>query len=259
MSTVDARTGTLSWEVSDSPGDHGLLLIHSLGADTRMWVEQLPFFAEVRRVVAPDLPGHGRSGANDRDYSIEDLGQDMIDIADAAGFDTFDVCGISLGGMIAMWLAVNHPQRVTRLVACNTAAKIGTESSWNERIEAVREGGMESIRDAVIPRFVTPELAGTRPHVMDQIHAMFDSIDPIGYAGCCAALRDGDLRDSVAQIACPTLIIAGDRDISTTPEMVRELHDSIPASRMELLADAAHLSNLDQPAEFTRVVLGALG
>lgn len=258
MSTIDGRTGRLSWDASGSDSDHGLLLIHSLGQDTRMWVEQLPFFAEKRRVVTVDLPGHGESTAEDREYTLEDLGLDVLDVADASGLDTFDVLGISLGGLIAMWLAIERPERVTHLIASNTAAKVGTADAWNERIEAVKEGGMKSIRDSVIPRFVTPELAGQRPHVMDQLHDMFESIDPAGYAGCCAALRDADLRDSVARIACPTLIIGGNRDVATPPEMVRELYESIPASRLELIADAAHLPNLDQPAEFTRLVLETL-
>lgn len=258
MSTIEGRTGRLSWDVSGSPDDHGLVLIHSLGQDTRMWAEQLPFFAELRRVVTVDLPGHGESGAEDREYSIDDLGMDVFDVADAAGLEEFDVCGISLGGMIALWLAINHPDRVTLLIACDTAAQIGTEEAWNERIRAVKQGGMRSIQDAVIPRFVTPELAGQRPHVMDQLHAMFEAIDPVGYAGCCAALRDADLRDSVGNIECPTLVIGGDRDIATTPEVVRELHESIPGSRLELVRDAAHLPNLDQPAEFTQIVVQAL-
>lgn len=258
MSTVDGRTGKLSWQAWGSDGDGGLLLVHSLGQDTRMWVEQLPFFAEQRRVVTLDLPGHGESAATDRDYTLEDLGLDVLDVADAADLDTFDVLGISLGGLIVMWLAIQYPRRVTHLIASNTAAKVGTKDAWADRIAAVRDGGMKSIRDSVVPRFVTPELAGQRPHVMDQLYDMFESIDPIGYAGCCAALRDADLRDSVARIACPTLIIGGGRDIATPPEMVRELHDAIPASRLRMIADAAHLPNFDQPAEFTRVVLEAL-
>lgn len=258
MSTIDARTGKLSWDVSGDPDDRGLVLIHSLGQDTRMWVEQLPFFAELRRVVTFDLPGHGESEAEDREYSVDDLGMDVLDVADASGLDTFDVLGISIGGMIALWLAINRPNRVTRLVACNTAAQIGTEEAWNERIDAVREGGMSSITDAVIPRFVTPELAGQRPHVMDQLYQMFDAIDPVGYAGCCAALRDADLRASVGSIECPTLVIGGERDIATTPEMVTELAESIPGSRLELIADAAHLTNLDRPAEFTQTVVAEL-
>lgn len=255
MNSIEARTGRLAWDGFGNPGDHGLVLIHSLGQDSRMWSDQLQAFAESRRVVTVDLPGHGASEAADREYSIDDLGMDIAAVADAADLDTFDLCGISIGGMVALWLAINLPDRVTRLVASNTAGQIGTAQGWNERIEAVTRGGMSSIEDAVVPRFVTPELADRRPQVMDLLHEMFGAVDPVGYAGCCAALRDADLRDALGRIACPTLVIGGERDIATTPEVVRGLHESIPGSRLQLIADAAHLPNLDQPAEFTRIVV----
>lgn len=258
MSTHEARTGALSWDVSGSADAHGLLLIHSLGANKSMWDDQLAAFSKLRRVVTVDLPGHGESGAHAGEYSLEDLGLDVLDVAGAAGLDTFDVCGISLGGVIALWLAINRPEKVTHLIACNTAARIGTAEAWSERMEAVLNGGMASIRDGVVPRFITSDLGERRPEALSKVYEMFDSIDPLGYAGCCASLRHADLGDSLDQIGCPTLLIGGSEDVATPPEVTRELHGQIPASRIEVIDGAAHLSNIDQPEVFNRTVAGEL-
>jgi 3-oxoadipate enol-lactonase len=247
--------GELAWDTSGDPDDHGLVLIHSLGADSRMWADQIPELEKQRRLVWIDLPGHGSSGAEKGDYTIEGLALDMADLAAEAGLETFDVCGISLGGVISLWMAINLQDRVDRLIACNTSAKIGTEDAWSERIDNVLEGGMGAIRDAVVPRFITTDLEQRRPAAYRKVYEMFDAIDPVGYAGCCAALRDTDLRDSVAEIGAPTLLIGGSEDISTPPETMESLHGSIPGSRLMIIDGAAHLSNIDQPDRFNGLVL----
>lgn len=258
MNTIDLRAGSLAWDVTGDPGHPGMVLIHSLGADSRMWDDQIPELEAHRRLVRIDLPGHGQSEAREGDYTIESLSLDMADVASEVGLDTFDVCGISLGGAISLWMAINLPDKVDRLIACNTGAKIGTSDAWSERIESVLEGGMEAIRDAVVPRFITTDLEQRRPAAHRKVYEMFDAIDPIGYAGCCAALRDMDLRGELGRIKAPTLLIGGDEDISTPPESMEQLQESIAGSRLTLIERAAHLSNIDQPERFNRAVVSAL-
>lgn len=257
MTATDARTGRLHWTDSDPGGARPLILIHSLGTDSTMWDDQVAAFSGRRRVVAIDLPGHGGSTAAAGDYRLEDLGQDVLTVADAAGLDDFDLCGISVGGLISLWLAVNAPGRVTTLVASNTAARVGTAEKWAERIAAVAEVGLAGILPMVVPGFVTKDFPARHPGSYRSLETTFAAVDPVGYTGCCAALRDADLTDVVAAIACPTLVVVGDQDLATPPPESEFLHGRIAGSRLKLVRGAAHLTNLEQPEVFNRAVLAA--
>jgi 3-oxoadipate enol-lactonase len=226
-------------------------MIHPLGADRGIWARQLPALASGRRVILVDLPGHGASSARPGPYTIEDLGLDMLDVATAAGAEELAVCGLSLGGLIGLWLAINNPDRVRTLVVSNTAARIGSDDLWSARIEAVETGGMEGIREMAVARFFTPELASADPGTVEGAGRVLVATDPAGYAGCCAALRDADLRQSIGAIRCPTLILGGERDISTPPAEALWLHEHIPGSRLRVLEGAAHFSVVEQPGAWT--------
>ncbi len=258
MNRLDARTGALAWDSAGDDGDPALLLIHSLGSDSRMWADQMQIFLGHRRLIWADLPGHGSSRAARGGYSIEGLALDYADVASAAGAESFDVCGISLGGVLSLWMAANIGDRVKTLIACNTGAKIGTEESWSERIDKVLSGGMAALRDTVVPRFITSDLSDRRPQAYELVYEMFDAIDPAGYAGCCAALRDTDLRSSLARIETPTLLVGGTDDIATPPDVMHGLHRAIPGSDLAMIEGAAHLSNIDQPERFNQAVASVL-
>ena len=234
------------------------MLLHSLGTDNRMWEPQLQAFATVRRVVAIDLPGHGHSSAHAGEYSVDDLGGDLLAVADQAGLARFDVCGISLGGLLSLWLAINAPERVLTAVASNTAARVGSHELWAARMQAVIDGGMEAVRPMVLARFFTSGFGEHRPDVLRQVEETFTSVDPVGYVGCCAALRDADLSTAIPAIACPTLIVAGAEDVATPPNQSRWLHEQITNSRLEVIPDAAHLASLEQPEIFTRLTMAWL-
>lgn len=257
MSRIEGRTGNLDWTDHGSEGGRALLLLHSLGTDSTMWMHQIPAFSRVRRVVTIDLPGHGRSVAAEGEYRLEDLGRDVLEVADSAGIDRFDLAGISLGGLISLWLAIAAPDRVLTLVASNTAARVATSEFWSERLSAVSELGMEGIRPSVIPRFFTPGFPERDPETFRSVESVFTAVDPVGYAGCCAALRDADLRDRVAEIRCPTLIVVGDQDLATPLADGEFLGGRIAGSRLVVIPGAAHLANLDQPEAFTSTVLNA--
>lgn len=253
------RTGPLRWTEMGPIDGRGLLLIHSLGTDSRMWQPQLDAFAAVRRVVAVDLPGHGRSSAQPGEYRLDDLGRDLLQVADQAGHTRFDVCGISLGGMLGLWLAANAPERVLTLVASNTAARLGSEEQWSVRMHTVLEQGMEAIRPTVMTRFFTSGFDLRHPAQFEAVTEMFRAVDPVGYAGCCALLRDADISEKVTAIRCPTLIIGGEEDVATPPTQAEWLHRQIRGSRLQIIPQAAHLANLEQPETFTRLVLTELG
>jgi 3-oxoadipate enol-lactonase len=209
-------------------------------------------------VILLDLPGHGASLAAPGHYTVADLGLDVLDIAAAAGEAEFDLCGISLGALVALWVGINAPDRARALVVSNTAARVGSEELWAARIEAVETGGMEAVREAAVDRFFFPDHAIADPAMVAEATKVLLSVDPVGYIGCCAALKEADLRESVGSIRCPTLVIGGGRDIATPPGESVWLHDHIPGSTLRILDTAAHLSNLERPDDWTAEVAGFL-
>jgi 3-oxoadipate enol-lactonase len=152
--------------------------------------------------------------------------------------------------MIGMWLGVNAPKRLRKLVLCNTAAKIGTAEAWNTRIDTVRKGGMKSIAPGVLERWFTPEFRARSPQVVASVLKMLETTPPEGYIACCAAVRDMDQRDAISAIRVPTLVITGARDPATPPAEGRSLAARIPGAQFAELP-AAHLSNLEAPEQFS--------
>ena len=256
--TTSGHTGTLTWYTVGDESARPLLMIHALGADSEMWEAQLPVLSSMRRVVMVDLPGHGNSIAGTGPYKIRDLGEDVLDVATRAGAKAFDLCGISLGGLISIWIAGHAPERVMSLIASNTAARIGSEEIWQARIDTVTEGGMDAVSEQALARFFTSSFASEHPDIFDRTSRTLLAIDPGGYAACCAALRDADLRELVEAIRSPTLVIGGSDDISTPPDESVWLHEHIPASTLHILDGAPHFSNLEQPEAWTEMVEGFL-
>jgi len=258
MTAHEGRTGTLDW--SDSGGGPGrpLVMVHALGANRDLWAQQVPVLSSRRRVVLLDLPGHGTSSAAPGHYTVADLGLDVLDIATAAGVGEFDLCGMSLGALVALWVGINAPDRAQALVVSNTAARVGSEELWAARIEAVEAGGMEAVREAAVERFFSPDHASANSAMVAEATRILLSVDPVGYIGCCAALKEADLRESVGAIRSPTLVIGGDRDIATPPDESVWLHDHIPESTLRILEGAAHFSNLERPDDWTAEVAGFL-
>jgi 3-oxoadipate enol-lactonase len=249
--TTSGRTGTLTWYTVGEESARPLVLVHALGADSEMWDPQLPELSAMRRVVMVDLPGHGNSIAGPGPYTIRDLGEDVLDVATTAGAGEFDLCGMSLGGLISLWIAGHSPERVMSLVASNTAARIGTEEIWQARIDAVAGGGMEAVSEQALARFFTSGFASEHPDVFEPTSRALLATDPGGYAACCAALRDADLRELVEAIRCPTLVIAGTEDISTPLAESVWLHEHVDGSTLHILDGAPHFSNLEQPEAWT--------
>lgn len=231
-----------------------LALSHSLGADHSMWAPQAAAFARKFRVLRYDTRGHGSTDVTPGPYAIEMLARDLLGLLDSLEIERAHFLGLSLGGMIGMWLGVHAPGRIERLVLCNTAPKIGTAETWNARIAQVREGGMESIAETQMGRWFTPEFAARAPERVEGILKLLRKCPPEGYIGCCAALRDADLREEIAKIHNRTLIIRGTRDPVCTSADAEWMAGRIPgAKRAEL--EASHLSNVEAAEQFNEAAM----
>jgi 3-oxoadipate enol-lactonase len=244
----------LAWDSLGNPGDPAVVLVHSLGADRTIWESLAAFLRGSHQVIRLDLRGHGASPSPSGPYSIEQLSDDVLGVADAAGLSRFHVCGISLGGLIGLFLAARRPERLLTLVAANTAAKIGSDAHWNERCRAVRASGMAGIADTVIGRWFAPGFLERDPVMFAHLRNVFAATNADAYVACCQAIAALDLTAELARIDVPALIVGGELDASTPVASARQLHAGIRGSRLVVLPEAAHLSNLDVPAAFDDAV-----
>lgn len=238
---------TLSYRLDGPAGAPAVVFSNSLGTDLHMWDAQVEALADCFGVVRYDTRGHGGSGVAVSPTTLKRLGGDLLALLDHLDLLQAHVCGLSLGGLTAQWLAIYHPHRVERIVLSNTAARIGSVESWDARIAAVAAGGMDVIADAVLARFFSPDFRAANPETVRAYRSTLEATDPAGYTACCAALREADLRPLAGRIAAPTLVIAGELDESTPPEQARELHGLIAGSELVILDGAAHLASVEQP------------
>jgi 3-oxoadipate enol-lactonase len=233
-----------------------LVLVNSLGTNLGMWDDQAGPLAERLRLVRYDQRGHGESPVPPGPYSLADLGADLIALLDRLELERVSLCGLSLGGMTAMWVASEIPDRIERLVLCCTSALLGPASDWQQRARTVRGLGVEAIADAVLARWFTPKFLQERPPAVDRLDAMLRATPAEGYAGCCEAIRDMDLADRLASITAPTLVIAGAEDPATPPLHGQAIANAVPDARLEILEGAAHLANVERPEAVTERILG---
>ncbi len=227
-----------------------LVLSTSLGANLTMWDPQLAAFSSRYRLLRYSTRGHGQSSAPPGPCSVELLANDVLHLLDALHFDHVHFCGLSMGGQTGIWLGQHAPDRLQKLVLCNTGATIGTHAAWNARIDAIVSKGLTEVSSVVVSRWFTPDFALLHPDVVASAKSMIESNDATGYASCCAAVRDFDARESLSSISLPTLVIAGSHDFATPAADGRE---HIPGAKFIEL-HAAHLSNIEAAAEFTSEV-----
>jgi 3-oxoadipate enol-lactonase len=245
-------------EATADDGKPPLLFSNSLGTNLHMWDAQAAPFGESFRVVRYDSRGHGRSDAPDGFYTIERLGRDALAILDALGIERAYFCGLSKGGMVGQWLGANAPERIERLALCSTAAYVPAPDLWNHRILVASSRGMAPLADGILERWFTEAFRKDNPTEVARVEAMVLATPGIGYAACCAAIRDMDQREAIKRITLPTLVVAGEQDPATPPELGREIHRLIDGSQLVVLDAAAHLSNIEKPDAFNRAVLDFL-
>jgi len=258
MPQIETSDGIhLNYEIS-GPGDAPpLVFSNSLGTNLNMWDGQMAEAERQWRVIRYDQRGHGGSDAPAGDYALDRFGLDVIDLLAALGIEKTAFCGLSMGGMTGLWLALNHPGRFSRMALCNTSAFLPPPDLWNDRIRAVSEGGMSAIDQAVMERWFTDTFRAAQPDEAERIRQMILTTKPQGYAGCSAAIRDMDQRGAIGAIEMPALIVIGAHDPATPPDHGELIAATITGAQSVTL-DAAHLSNIEQPEAFNRAVFGFL-
>ncbi len=238
-----------------------LVMSHSLGCNLSMWDHEAQALAGRFRVLRFDTRGHGDTDAPTAAYTPDQLADDLQALLDALGIGRCHFMGLSMGGMIAMTHALKYPDRFDRLLLCNTSSRIGAEAVpiWQQRIETVRTSGMEPIVQPTLARWFTEPFRLAHPDVMATVARMIRSTPSEGYIGCCHAIPKIDLTARLGAIGCPTLVIAGDQDVGTPVEMARAIQLGIAGAQLAVLPRAAHLSNLEHPEAFGRLIADFLG
>jgi 3-oxoadipate enol-lactonase len=243
----------------DGPDDAPVLMLsNSLGTNLAMWEDQLAALAGRFRVLRYDQRGHGRSPATPGPYTIAELAGDALDLLDRLGLERVSFCGVSLGGMAGMWLAINSPERLERLALCCTSAHLPPREMWTERAATVRAHGIEAVVDAQLERWFTPALAELRPEALERTRQALLDTPAEGYAGCCEAIAAHDLRGELGAIRTPTLVLAAAADPATPPEHGRLIAAGIGGARLVVLEQGRHLAAVESPEEFSREVLAHL-
>jgi 3-oxoadipate enol-lactonase len=257
MPFIELQASRVHYRLEGSVRAPVLVLSNSLGATLSMWDAQVAALSRRFRVLRYDTRGHGLSTGPEGPYTIEALGGDVIELLDALQIDRPHFCGLSMGGLIGLWLGIHAAGRLDHLVICNTAARVGTAETWNTRMAAVRDGGMKAVTPGLLERWFTAAFREKSPAVIESIEKMLLKAPVAGYLACCAAVRDADFREAAAKVKAPTLVISGASDPVAPAAEGKSLAEKIPGARYVEL-DAAHLSNVEAADKFNDALLSFL-
>jgi 3-oxoadipate enol-lactonase len=245
--------------VFEGPEDRPVVVLGgSLGSTLEMWDPQVVALTERFRVLRYDHRGHGKSPVVAGPFEIADLGTDVLELLDRLEIVRAHVVGLSLGGMVGMWLAAHAPDRVDRLVLLCTSAHLENSSAWTERAATVRAEGTGAVAAAVVERWFTPPFAAREPELVERMRAMVASTPAEGYAACGEAIARMDLTDDLASIAAPVLAIAGAADPATPPVHLETIAAGVADGRLAVLGNAAHLANVEQADAVTALLIDHL-
>lgn len=247
-----------AYQIDGTPGKPWLMFSNSLGTDLRMWQAQVDFLKDDFRILRYDTRGHGGAGPRPGPATLAGLGQDVLDLLDMLEIERVHFCGLSMGGMIAQWLGIHAPQRLEKLVIANSAPRIGTPQGWRDRAAQVRATGLDTVADGAAGRWFTPAFAEREPERVAALVATLRGGSPEGYANCCDALAEADLRARISDITTPTLLIAGAADPVTTVDDATAMRQQIGGSAM-LTLDASHISNVEAATAFNLALADFLG
>jgi 3-oxoadipate enol-lactonase len=254
---ISANGISINYEIDGREGAPWLVLSNSLATDLTMWDQQAKDFADTFRVLRYDQRGHGKTDAPAGRYTFDLLMADALALMDALKIGKAHFCGLSMGGATAMGLAQRHPDRVDRVIVCDTGCASTPQSAqqWEERIVVAQKDGMGPLVESTATRWFPPDVIARNPPYLDKARAMIRNTPVNGFIGCAAALADHDFRTNVAATKPPVLFIAGEKDAGgAIVTAMTGLHKALPGSRYVELAGAGHISNLDDPAGFTRAL-----
>ena len=243
----------LYYQTAGDPANPALLLSNSLGTRWQMWRPQIDALTKYFYVISYDTRGHGESDKPAGPYSLTRLGQDALCVLGALGIKKAHFCGISMGGLTGLWLAIYAPERFMRIAVANTAAKIGSAEGWQSRAATVREQGLIELAKSAPQRWFTPGFIRKHAALVEQLTDTLAEQDKEGYAACCDALAEADLRADLSRIQLPLLVIAGSADPVTTVADAEAIVQACPSASLVSLK-ASHISNLEQPAAFNRAL-----
>ena len=245
--------------MADGPRDAPVLvLVNPPGMTAGTWDPQVGAFSAYFRVVRYEHRGHRGARAPDGPYTVDDLGTDLLGVADEVGAERFSVVGLSLGAAVALWVAAKFPGRVERMVVASGLAYWPDKEVWRESARMARRQGMSGVAVKLAERWFTAQFKVGRPEVCAEAAAMFEEVDAAGYAWCCEALSEADLRHDVAFVAAPTLVLAGVDDPVVPVADAAALAEAIPGAVLQVVSPGAHLLNLEQPDRFTSAALDHL-
>jgi 3-oxoadipate enol-lactonase len=261
MSFLRAGDITVHYNLAGPAGAPVVMMSNSLGTSLAIWDPQAEALLSRFRVLRYDTRGHGLTDCPTaaKGYTIDQLSADAVALLDALELDAVHFCGLSIGGLIGQRLAATAPQRVKSLILCDTAPRIGPPQMWDDRVAAIRKGGIEVIAEGTMQRWFTTRFQVERQAELAGIRNMLVRTPPEGYIGCSLAIRDAELGPDDRKISCPTLVVVGESDPATPPSAAREIADAIKGARLELIANAAHIVTIEQPAALNRLLTGFLG
>jgi len=244
------------YELHGKDGAPWLVLSHSLACSVRMWDPQIEALKGSYRILAYDTRGHGGSGAPKGEYTLEMLADDLKALLDGLGVKNPHYCGLSMGGMIGQTFALRYPGVLRTLVLADTTSRYPADAwpTWQQRIGIAEEKGMQPIVQPTLERWFTEPFRKANPGPVEAIGKLIAGTPVAGYVGCCHAIPKINATARLKEIKTPILVICGDQDPGTPPAMAREIHDNAPGSRLVMIPQAAHLSNLEKPAEFTKAL-----
>ncbi|MGH6949850.1 MAG: 3-oxoadipate enol-lactonase [Vitreimonas sp.] len=246
----------INYELHGKEGAPWLVLSHSLACSVRMWDEQIAALGDRYRILAYDTRGHGASDAPPGPYTLELLADDLKGLLDHLRISRAHFCGLSMGGMIGQTFALKYPGVFASLALADTTSRFSAEvwPLWQERIRTAESQGMGPLVEPTLGRWLTESYRKANPGPAQRIARLIASTPVAGYVGCCHAIPKINLSARLKEIRCPVLVIVGEQDPGTPLAMAREIHENAPGSKLAVLPNAAHLSNLEQPAAFNRVL-----
>lgn len=253
MPTFTSNDAQINYQTFGDAAKPALIFSNSLGTNFKMWQAQIDFFQQDFFVICYDTRGHGASSAPQGPYSIDQLGQDVVNLLDHLNVEKATFCGISMGGLTGQWLAIHRPERFNQVVVCNTAAKIGQEQAWNDRAALVREQGLQPIASTAASRWFTEPFIQSNAKVVNNLQNDLAASSAEGYASCCEALAKADVREQLTDITVPVLVVAGQQDPITTVADAQFMVERIANSQLFEI-NASHISNVELPNEFNQAV-----
>lgn len=254
MAFADINGHIIHYKWINQNKEKTFMFLNSLGTDFRIWDDVVPVFSEIGNVLLSDKRGHGLSDVVDDTDSIQDFAEDVVELLDDLEIENVIMIGLSVGGMIAMELTQMIPEKIQKLVLCDTRHQIGNDDGWDQRIWIVRQKGMEAISSDVMKVWFSNDFRKSQKEMVRGYQNMLERVSAQGYIRTCEAIRDADFTEVCKRISVPTLCLTGSDDPSTPPDKVKDLTDLIRNSRFEIIEGSAHIPCIENPDVFTQLV-----